>query len=725
MRCSRKGVHAHSRAVFSARGLVASPEALLRYAVRMIRHPYISSHDSTEYAAVPGPLPSIRTRLESVPLDPGVYLWKGSEGEVLYVGKAKQLRSRMRQYVLGQDEREKIPLLMERTCDFEYVVCETETEALVLEKNLIQQYSPPYNVDFRDDKSYPFIALTTGDLFPAIKYTREKHRAGTRYFGPYTDSHAARALIDIVRRVVPLCSTSCAEWKRLAKHLAAGDPYDQAARAQTAKACFDFHVGLGPGPCCGACSPEEYATNVEQAAHFLAGNRSAFVSRITGEMDQAAHDLDFERAGRLRDRLGSIKALEERQHAVSTRLGDLDVVGFYREETITGVHLFVIREGRVLIGNEFVLDKGLDVPTDDLVETFLTRYYDQSSSIPKEIVLATPPSAPEPLEEWLTQKMASKHGAHVHLVVPKRGERHDLLELAQRNAGHTLMRFKVRTCYDEQRTNSALLQLESALALPSPPFRIECFDISTIHGSYSVASMVVFTNGHADKGQYRRFKVRMDSPEANDFAMMSEVLGRRYAPERMADERFGRRPDLLIVDGGKPQLTAAMEQLGALGLDIPVAGLAKADEELFVPWQEEGPVVLPTGSPSLYLVKRVRDEAHRFAITFHRELRGKGMTVSIFDSIDHLGPKRKKALLRAFGSVKHLREATLEELEAVPGVNRHIAEDVKAAIAQWDAEREGVVKVTHQDVGPDGDLGADLGGGIGLAGDEGDITPMA
>ncbi len=715
----------------------------------MTRHPHISSHDATEYAVLSGggtgdsrdaqgapsspglfptnPLPSIRARLEAVPLDPGVYLWKGAQGEVLYVGKAKQLRSRMRQYVLGQDEREKIPLLMERTYDFEYVVCETETEALVLEKNLIQQYSPPFNVDFRDDKSYPFIALTTGDLFPAIKYTREKHKPGTRYFGPYTDSRAARALIDIVRRVVPLCSSSCAEWKRLTRHVEAGDPYDQAAHAQTGKACFDFHVGLGPGPCCGACSPVEYAANVEQVARFLAGHRSSFVSRITAEMEEAARALDFERAGRLRYRLGSIKALEERQHAV-THLGDLDVVGFYREETITGVHLFVIREGRVLIGNEFVLDKGLDVPTDDLVETFLTRYYDQSSSIPKEIVLAMLPSAPEPLEEWLTQKMASRYGARVHLTVPRRGEKHDLLELAQRNAGHTLMRFKVRTCYDEQRTNAALLQLESALALPTPPFRIECFDISTIHGSYSVASMVVFTNGHADKGQYRRFKVRMDSPEANDFAMMGEVLGRRYAPERMADERFGRRPDLLIVDGGKPQLTAAMEQLDALSLDIPVAGLAKADEELFVPWQEEGPVVLPTGSPSLYLVKRVRDEAHRFAITFHRELRGKGMTVSILDGIDNLGPKRKKALLRAFGSVKRLREATFEELEAVPGINRHIAEDVKAAITQWDEEREVAAQAMDRSVAPMSEGATTVGDGAGARADDGmgdDVAPTA
>ncbi|MDY2625537.1 MAG: excinuclease ABC subunit UvrC [Coriobacteriales bacterium] len=637
----------------------------------------------------PGPDggPSILERLDSVPLDPGCYLWKGAAGEVLYVGKAKHLRDRMRQYVLGQDERAKIPLLMEQTHDFEYVVCQNETEALVLEKNLIQQYSPPYNVDFRDDKSYPFIALTEGDEFPAIKYTREKHKATTRYFGPYTDSRAARKLVDMVRKVVPICSASCAEWRRLNRRLSGGETYLQVGEVERGKACFDYHVGLGPGPCCGACSPEEYRENVRKAERFLAGRRGGFVRELEDEMQQAAADLDFERAARYRDRIAAIKSLEERQHAVSTTLDDIDVVGFAREETITGVHVFVVREGRVLIGNEFVLDKGLDVPMDDLVETFLTRYYDQSSSIPREVVLEQLPEDPAPLEEWLTGLLASKHGAKVHLTAPHRGEKAELLKLAQRNASHTLTRYKVRTRYDDERTNRALLQLESALALPDPPMRIECFDVSTIHGRYSVASMVVFTNGRPDKSQYRRFKIRMDSPEANDFAMMSEVLGRRYSPERMADERFGSRPDLLIVDGGKPQLTAAINQLQSLGLDIPVAGLAKADEELFVPWQEEGPVVLPTGSPSLYLVKQVRDESHRFAITFHRELRGKGMTVSILDGIDNLGPKRKKALMRRFGSIKRMREASLEELMEVPGINEQIATDVKAAIAAWDRER--------------------------------------
>jgi excinuclease ABC subunit C len=399
-------------------------------------------------------------------------------------------------------------------------------------------------------------------------------------------------------------------------------------------------------------------------------------------MSQAADDLEFERAARAKNRLETVRSLEDRQHVQISPTLSADVVGFYREETITGVHVLTVREGIVLISNEFVLDKGFDVPDDDLIDGFLVRYYEQATDIPREVVLARAPEDALILGDWLTAKLASRHGARVRLTVPRRGEKYELLELAERNARHTLMRYKVRTRYDDERNNAALLQLESALALERAPMRIECFDISTIHGRHSVASMVVFTAGSPDKSQYRRFKVRLDTGEANDFAMMAEVLGRRYGAERMADGRFGSTPDLLIVDGGKPQLTAALQQLDALGLDIPVAGLAKTDEELFVPWDREGPVILPSGSAALYLVKQIRDEAHRFAITFHRELRGKAMTASILDEVVGLGPKRKKLLLRAFGSFKRLREAGAEELAAVKGIPRDVAEETFAVLHQ-------------------------------------------
>ena len=623
----------------------------------------------------------IKRELDEVPALPGVYLWKDAEGQVIYVGKAKQLRARMRQYVNFQDDRAKIPLLVEQIDSFDYIVVENEHESLVLEKNLINQHSPFFNADFKDDKSYPFIALTKGDVFPAIKYTREKHRADTRYFGPYTDSRAARAMVDIARKVVPLCSASCADWRQLKRRL---EKDELAVMKRGGKPCFDAHVGLGPGACCGSITPEEYAGNVRKIERFLAGNHREFVSELAEEMQQAAAELDFERAGRIKARIDTINALSDRQHAVSTRNLNADVVGIFREETIAGVQVLMVREGRIINSNEFILNRGKDVPDDDLLHMFLLRYYDATTSIPHEVVVAREPEDAGAMSAWLTGKLASAHGAKVRFAVPQKGEKAELLDMAETNAKHALSRYKVRTNYEDKRINDALLQLESALALDAPPMRIECFDISTIHGSYTVASMVVFTAGRPDKNQYRRFKIKTPLDEANDFLSMQEVLGRRYSPERMADERFGSKPDLVILDGGKPQLTAALQQFEQMGVrGIALCGLAKRDEELFVPWQDTGPVVLPSGSASLYLVKQVRDEAHRFAITFHRELRGKGMTASILDEVAGLGPVRKKALLAHFKSFKRLKGASIEELQATPGIPDEVALEVHRVLRQY------------------------------------------
>lgn len=633
-------------------------------------------------------LDSIKEELASVPALPGVYLWKDSEGQVIYVGKAKQLRARMRQYVNFQDDREKIPLLVDQIDSFDYIVTENEHESLILEKNLIQQHAPFFNADFKDDKSYPFLAVTKGDVFPVLKYTREKHKPSSRYFGPYTDSRAARQMVDIARRIVPLCSASCTEWRRIDRKLQAGNTSLEEAVASS-RPCFDAHVGLGPGVCCGNISPEEYRVNVKRIERFLAGNYREFIDELEQEMKEAAEELDFEKAARLKTRIDTINSLTDKQHAVSSRNLNADVIGLYREETIAGVHVFMVREGRIINNNEFILTRGKDTPTEDLLHVFMLRYYDATTSIPHEIIVRDIPEDKAVMEEWLTERLASPHGAKVHFVAPKKGEKYDLLTMAETNARHSLMRYMVRTNYEDKRINSALLQLESALALEKPPMRIECFDVSTIHGKHSVASMVVFTNGKPNKNQYRRFKIRMESDEANDFAMMSEVLARRYAPERMADERFGEKPDLLIVDGGKPQLTAAMNQLEALGLtDIALAGLAKRDEELFVPWQESGPVVLPSGSPSLYLVKRVRDEAHRFAITFHRELRGKAMTASVLDEVVGLGPVRKKALLKKFKSFRNLKNASLEQIKEAGILPEDVAEELFAVLRQYNSPQE-------------------------------------
>ncbi|WP_251231341.1 excinuclease ABC subunit UvrC [Adlercreutzia aquisgranensis] len=626
----------------------------------------------------------IKHELESVPALPGVYLWKDASGQVIYVGKAKQLRARMRQYVNFQDERAKIPLLVDQIDSFDYLVVENEHESLVLEKNLINQHAPFFNADFKDDKSYPFIAVTRGDVFPAIKYTRERHRSDTRYFGPFTDSRAARRMVDIARRVVPLCAASCADWRQLKRRLEK-DPL--ALMAGECKPCFDAHVGLGPGACCGRITPEAYRENVRRIERFLSGQHREFLDELAAEMTAAAEELDFERAARVKARIDTVNALADKQHAVSARNLSADVVGFFREETVAGVHVLMIREGRIINSNEFVLNRGTDVPDQDLLRAFLLRYYDATTSIPHEVVVRQLPEDVEAMEAWLTEKLASAHGAKVRFSAPAKGEKAQLLAMAENNAKHSLMRYKVRTNYDDKRVNDALLQLESALALDRPPMRIECFDISTIHGAYTVASMVVFTAGKPDKNQYRRFKIRAKLDEANDFLSMQEVMSRRYSPERMADERFGSKPDLIILDGGKPQLNAVLAMFEQMGIDdIAVCGLAKRDEELFVPWQESGPVVLPGGSASLYLVKQVRDEAHRFAIAFHRQLRGKGMTASVLDEVTGLGPVRKKALMKHFGSFRNLRAASLQDIVDSKAVPAEVAEELYALLRHFETQ---------------------------------------
>ena len=630
--------------------------------------------------------PTLAEQVALVPKDPGCYLWKDGKGEVVYVGKAKNLRARMRQYVPLQDDREKIPLMMQVVRSFDYVVVGSEHEALVLERNLIAQYHPYFNVDFKDDKSYPYIAITESDVFPAIKYTRERHRKGTRYFGPYTDARAARETIDTLRKVIPICMATCVEWKRARRLLEKSPEQASVANlmlAERCRPCFDYHVGRGPGVCAGMIDTVEYARHVRQVENFLRGNRSQVVGELTEQMREAAADLDFERAGRLKARLDGLDALDDRQQVVFSSGVNADLIGFYREETISCACVFAVREGRTVRSVEFVLDKGLDTGEEELVSGFLKRYYDETADVPAEVDLPAELEDAELIEGWL----AEKRGHSVRLRRPQRGEKRRLLDMASANARHALMRYMVRTGYADDRTNKALLQLESALALDAPPMRIECFDISTLHGHFTVASMVVFTNGRPDKSQYRRFKIQTPLTEANDFVSMSEVLGRRYSPERMADERFGSRPDLLVVDGGKPQLTAAMEQLAELGLDIPVCGLAKSDEEIFVPW-DETPVVLPSGSPSLYLIKQVRDESHRFAITFHRELRDKAMTRSVIDDVPGVGPKRKRVLMRRFGSIRRMRGATVEELAATPGLPAEVATAVWQALRAWD-ERDG------------------------------------
>ena len=586
------------------------------------------------------------------------------------MGKAHDLRARMGQYLNLQDERPIIPQLVAQAASFDYLVTDNDHESLILEKNLINQFSPQYNVDFKDDKSYPYIALTTNEAYPALKYTREKHEPNTRYFGPFTNARAARMLIEVARRVTPICLSACDGHKRLMRRLA------QNPDAARDRPCFNYNVGLGLGPCAGACSREEYALNVEKVIRFLNGERRTFIKELEEEMAEAVADLDFEAAARNRDRIETIRSLVDRQSVELQADLSADAIGFFREETITGVQVLSVREGSLILANEFILDKGFDTDDDELVRGFIMRYYESATSIPRQVLLAALPDDYELIGDWLTDKLASRHGAKVRFVAPVQGEKNELVKLAERNAHHALNRYKVRSRYDEERANLAMLQLESALALPAAPLRIECFDISTIHGSYSVGSMVVFNAGSPEKSSYRRFRIRQTSGEANDVAMMREVLARRYAPQRMADQRFGARPDLIIVDGGRPQLNVALGELARLGLDIPVAALAKAEEHLFCEWSGADPIVLPNGSAGLYLVKQIRDEAHRFAVSYHRELRAKSVKSSVLDEIPGVGENRRKLLLNAFGSVKRLREASVEEISNVKGIPKNLASQI-------------------------------------------------
>lgn len=619
--------------------------------------------------------------VEQVPMLPGCYLWKNASDIVIYVGKAKNLRARMLQYVTLSDDRLKIPRMMLEVASFDYVVVSSEHEALVLERNLIEQYKPYYNVDFKDDKSYPYIALTKNSLFPAIKYTREHHKRGTKYFGPYTDVYAARETIEILRKAVPLCSASCTEWKRLERYFKKHADEKELAPfslAQHGKACFDYHMQKAPGACIGRISVDEYHQNVALIEDFLSGKRKHILDVLQEHMRAAAQDLEFEKAGRIKHRLQVLQALNDKQKVVFSSRLSMDCIGFYREETISAACVFIVREGRVIRTNEFILNKGLDVSKNELQESFIKRYYHQTADIPAEINLDEMVFDVDALSNWLSEK----RGSNVTFRVPQRGEKRDLLAMVIQNASCALKRYSVRTGYSEDRTNLALTQLESALALDRAPLRIECFDISTLHGYFTVASMIVFTNGRADKSQYRRFIIKTPLDEANDFVSMQEVLSRRYSKKTMSNKRFGKKPDLLVLDGGKPQLSAALSQLRALDLDIPVCGLAKSDEEVFVPW-DTTPIVLPSGSASLYLIKQVRDESHRFAITFHRELRDKAMTKSILDSIEGVGPKRKHALLTHFGSMKRLRAASVRDIAQVSGISAQVAQNVWEVLQTW------------------------------------------
>jgi excinuclease ABC subunit C len=610
------------------------------------------------------PSPRIKATLKHLPDQPGVYLMKDAHGRVLYVGKAQSLRNRVRQY--WQAGRSASPLRIEsaigQVADVEVTLTDNVSEALLLEANLVKRYQPRFNVRLKDDKSYPFIKITLGDDFPRIERTRKLPNDGSRYFGPYASASSVDESMNLIRRIFPFrtCSLDIREGKRALD-----------------RPCLLYHIKRCQGPCIEAVSKEEYAADIEQVMLFLEGHQEQVSRALRSEMTAAAEALEFERAAALRDKVRAIERTMESQKMAGFAKRRLDVLGYARSANEAAVQLFAIRDGKTLSRDIFLLENVADDTDEEALTSFVKQYYARAGSIPPRVLVPFGLSEAAELADFLT----SRAGRNVTIAIPQRGEGRKLMALAARNAIEVLQREQVRWLADQGKTERALHELADALGLAAPPGRIECYDISTIQGSSTVGSMVVFEDGQPRSGEYRRFRIK-DVRGQDDYASHQEVLRRRFqralvVGEGAAEQLRWRMPDLVIIDGGKGQVSAAREVLDELGLhDLPLAGLAKEREELFLPGRSE-PVLLPAASGGLYLLQRLRDEAHRFAITYHRQLRAKRATRSALDDLAGVGPARKRALLRVFGSSRGLRQATVEEMAAVPGIGTALAARIR------------------------------------------------
>lgn len=621
----------------------------------------------------------LRKQLAALPAKPGVYLMRNAEGEVIYVGKAAKLKDRVRSYFGSPHMMEpKTRALRAQIDDFEYIVVGNAGEALILEATLIKRHQPFFNIRLKDDKRYPYLKVDIQNPWPRVYITRRIEKDGARYFGPYASAGSVRATLDLTKKLFP--------WRSCTKEITGNDP----------RPCLDYYIKRCIAPCTSYCTKEEYAEVIEQVILFLEGKADDVLRRLRKQMDDAAERMEYERAAQIRDQLRAIERTVERQMVSTTRKEDVDIFGLAREGDQACVQVFFVRGTQMIGRDTFVLEGVRDEPDSAVLTNFLLQYYEGAQYIPKLVAIPAEADDREAMEELLTEK----RGALVEVRVPARGEKRRLVELATENAREALALMRVKWMADATRTEQALEQLREELSLPAIPRRIECYDNSNIQGSSPVSSMVVFIDGKPAPNQYRKFKVKTVEG-ANDFATMQEVLrrrfGRRAARGAAGDGTGGDEaridpgqstgapeawdlPDLVIIDGGKGQLGAALQAMRELGVhEIPAVGLAKRFEELFVPDDDE-PVVLPRNSEALYLVQRIRDEAHRFAITFHRQVRGKSSIQSALDTIPGIGPKRKKALLKKFGSVKRIREADVEEIAATVGFTRALAEKVKAEL---------------------------------------------
>jgi excinuclease ABC subunit C len=645
-------------------------------------------------------------RLRNVPLSPGVYLWKDAGGKIIYVGKSKALRDRMRSYFgAPRGLNGKTRRLVSLIADFDYVLTSSELEALVLEMNLIKQHRPKYNILLKDDKSYPYIKITVRETWPRIFTTRKVLDDGARYFGPFASAGSVRATLKLLNRLFAFRPPYDCSDVKFDRHRRAGKP------------CMYYDIKRCLGPCVPhLTSAAEYRRAIDSACLFLEGKSEQIVQDLRRKMEAAAEELEFERAAYLRDQVEALEKVLERQKVLKTGSTDQDVVAFARENGSAVVQVFFVRGGKLIGAEPFTLEGAEDTNDHELVTQFLTQFYDSAAEIPDNIVLAEHPEEAEIIERWLEQK----GGHRVSLSVPRKGEKRQLVELAAKNAAQKLEEVRAQWLNTGQRTMGALAELRDLLNLPGLPRRIECYDISNTQGTNSVGSMIVFENGKAKTSDYRRFKIKTVDG-ANDVASMQEVLRRRFRRAQQAqgevveinnatdpdqppvdmldeaqptngttndaretDERWADLPDLLIVDGGKPQVNAAKMVLDELGFGhIPLVGAAKGpnrDRFDLQPPNTPAPIILERGSTVLFLVQQIDEEAHRFAITYHRKLRSKDTFKSPLIDIPGIGPRRKQALLKHFGSLEAIRGASIDELATVPGMTRKAAEELKSLL---------------------------------------------
>lgn len=606
--------------------------------------------------------PDFSQRLSALPTEPGVYLMKDDAGTVIYVGKAIALRNRVRSYfqtTRGVDPKTRE--LVSHIVDFEVIRTDTATEALILENELIKKLQPKYNVMLKDSKTYPYLKITNEE-WPRVISTRLIVNDGGRYFGPYTSATNAYRTLNLLNRLFP--------YRKCDKKITGHD-----------EVCLYYHMHQCGAPCISAVDHATYMKAVDAAALFLSGRGDEILGPLEEEMQQASDAWNFERAAELRDRIEGVRHVLERQKIVSSGGANADVIAVAKGAGgDAGVQVGFIRNGKLLGSEFFPMRTTVEDASAEILSGFVTQFYADAAVVPPQIIIQLP--LPESETDIVAAWLRERRGGKVEVIVPRRGDKRGLVEMVAKSAEENLEQSRLKFLSDEMKTTASMTELADALDLPRMPRRIECFDISNIQGTNPVASMVVFEEGKPAKKEYRRFTIKT-VVGANDFAMMNEVIKRRFkrAVEANEDEqgKWTKLPDLVIIDGGKGQLNAALAALDEVGASVPICGLAKENEEIFLPGRFDS-ILLPRDSQALYLVQRVRDEAHRFAVTFHRERRSKSTFQSALDSIAGVGPKRKKALLKHFGSVKAIREATPEEIARVEGIPQALAQQIKAAI---------------------------------------------